>query len=163
MKWEAFLSAAVVPALLAAPALPEEPIPAAGAAQAPAPLPRLPAKRVVEFRNRFYQGTVTAVAGDSITVRESGNANRVQRFVASDLLASGGFPTDQDDGYMYRLCEVQVGDKVRILHSRVSGVDVCDGVLINFRPGGHVPPCHGPHRAHPFHLIAEKAYAQHPW
>lgn len=121
----------------------------------------------VEFINRPYAGTVTAVTKDSITVTTpryikkgipGGSRHPIvvpaqppKRFVMSEILATGGIPRDPrpKDGrilyrvqymYMYRLADVKVGDVVDIRYAHVDGVDTCDHICIHKRPGGHLPP-----------------------
>ena len=68
-----------------------------------------------------------------------------KRFALSEVLKSGAVP-DAPPGqehfriWRYRLTDVQVGDWVCIMYSRVGGVDICTFINIAKRPGGRVPP-----------------------
>jgi hypothetical protein len=98
--------------------------------------------RRVEKTNEPYEGTVTSVTQQSITIQAAGQPAG-KRFVASDLLASGGFKKNLTPGSMYRMADVRVGDSVLIRYNVISGVSVCTEIRIQRRPGGKVPPSPG--------------------
>jgi hypothetical protein len=105
-----------------------------------------------EFTNRHYpaktgnSAIVTEVTKDSITVRCG--EEKPKRFAVSDVLAAGKISNAPRPGYpyfvptfdQYRLTDVKVGDWVNLRYARVDGVDVCDHICIEKRPGGLVPP-----------------------
>ncbi len=97
----------------------------------------------VEAVHQSCAGKVLEVTKNSITIQpELGGQPR--RFTACALLASGdcrrvGVPCD-----MYKLSDVQLGDKVDLEYSLIDGVAICDAIAILRRPGGRVPPGHYP-------------------
>ena len=109
--------------------------------------PREPTEGTVGW---FYAGRVEDVTKDSITVLWPGQAPK--KFAVSETLATGKIPKDprltpgQVRGYvvtpeyMYRLSDVKKGDLSNITYARVNGVDTCDHISIQKRPGGRVPP-----------------------
>ncbi len=120
-------------------------------ADEPAPAQRKEQK--IEFVRRHYPeksgspAVVTEVKKDSITVK---CGEETKQFPVCDALAAGKISEPRPlDGrviyrnfepYMYRLTDVKVGDWVGIYYARVDGVDVCDHIGIQKRPGGRHPP-----------------------
>jgi hypothetical protein len=98
-----------------------------------------------------YGGAVTEVTKDSITIQWPGE-EKPKKFAASEILASGGFPTKDrpplngrppqtvGPSDRYRLADVKVGDLVHIFYAHLGGLDICDNIHIIKRPGGRVPP-----------------------
>ena len=96
----------------------------------------------------YYTAWVTDVADQSISLR--GARDNIERtFQLSASLAAGQGPTsvkDHNKPYFgesdlkYRRADVLIGDRVRVYFGRVNGVDICDAISIERRPGGHVPP-----------------------
>jgi hypothetical protein len=119
--------------------------PGRGQPEGPPPAPAAPQ---VQYRNRGFDGRVTAVTDRSISIFGIGMPGmggdswdpEERHFVASDLLAAGGF----DALIGYRLSDVCVGDIVSILYDRIDGIDICVSVRIRRRPGGRIPPCNLP-------------------
>lgn len=119
----------------------------------------------VEFRNHSYFGTVTDITKTTITIeapeykitrsRFTPDGQLISRqdilipaeppklFHASEVLASGKYAKDGVTRGLHLLTDVKKGDRVSILHSRVEGVDICETVTIDRRPGGRVPPGDG--------------------
>jgi hypothetical protein len=100
--------------------------------------------------NVHYVGTVKEVTKKTISIEWPGEP-KPKRFSVSEILGSGGFPTRSHSGlilsgdllrssFCYRLTDVQVGDHVQIYFYRLDGVDICDRIRIDKRPGGLVPP-----------------------
>lgn len=97
-----------------------------------------------------YWGKVTELAKDSITIQFGDD--KPKRFPVSDTLALGKVPKEPRPipGYdwpyfvmpssMYRLTDVKAGDLVIIYYSHIDGVNICDHIRIQKRPGGLVPP-----------------------
>jgi len=85
-----------------------------------------------------YEGFVTNVTAESITLRAAGDQPKT--YALSPVLQRGGIPPSSVCTYQYRVTDVRLGDRVAIHISRWSGVDVCDGVCVKRRPGGRVPP-----------------------
>jgi len=103
--------------------------------------------------NNEYYGTVTALSKNSITIQLTTTlGEKPKTFIVSETLAAGKVPkvrrvpagqfqaNPMMYWYMYRLTDVNVGDLVAIIYSRIDGVDICDHICINRRPGGLVPP-----------------------
>ncbi|MBN9121028.1 MAG: hypothetical protein J0I06_18070 [Planctomycetes bacterium] len=116
---------------------------------APPEPPRVPQGDTV---NVSYWGTVTELTKDSITIQFPNEKVKPKKFPVSEVLAAGQIPmgvqriAGQPGGYtvsaseMYRLTDVKVGDWVLIGYSRVGGIDTCNHLCIQKRPGGRVPP-----------------------
>jgi hypothetical protein len=101
-----------------------------------------------------YGGIVKGVTKDSITIEWPGEPPK--RFLASETLAKGEFPTRERPGlnpppgvrlprlvvppFRYRLTDVKVGDAVAIVYAHLGEKDICDQISILKRPGGRVPP-----------------------
>ena len=97
-----------------------------------------------------YWGKVTELTKDSITIQFE--IDQPKRFPVSDTLAAGKVPKNprpipgRRDPYfvraslMYRLTDVKEGDLVQIYYSHIDGVNICDHICIDKRPGGLVPP-----------------------
>ena len=123
---------------------------------APAPDPRAPSVKPLEvapwpnirqpLNGDFFQGSVTEVARDSITLKLP--KGQTQRFPVGSCLASGEFFPDQYPR-SYRLSDVAVGDKIHISCLKLNGVLRCETICIDRRPGGRVPPCPGEEANHP--------------
>lgn len=133
---------------------PAGPFSTTAAADEPLPTRFEPAKPPQPDRDSTglsYQGTVTGVTKDSITIRWPGE-KEPKKFSVSEILASGKFPTKKRarlDGlpphtvlpaFRYRLTDVKVDDQVYITFAYLGGVDICDEIRISKRPGGQVPP-----------------------
>lgn len=100
--------------------------------------------------NVHYVGTVTGITKDSIAIEWPGE--KPKWFVASEALAAGQFPLAARPfrpgarpratriSFRYRLQDVKVGDRVQIHFSQLGGIQICDEIQIDNRPGGLVPP-----------------------
>ncbi len=105
----------------------------------------VPRKPVVEFVRGAFDGRVTNVNKDSITIEGAGTQpagpvlfiEGVKRFELSNILKSGDYPRDWGGGY--RISDVQHGDKVITRYSRIDGVDICTHIIIRRRPDGSRP------------------------
>lgn len=94
------------------------------------------------------RGTVTQISKEAIAIQVPGEPP--MRFVPSETLASGMTPSKPRPrafapytigaSFKYRLTDVHVGDSVDLIYAVVNGVEVCDHIRINKRPGGLVPP-----------------------
>ena len=89
----------------------------------------------------LLDGTVLEVTKDSITLRPW-DGGKPRQFVASARLAAGG-PRRSTVPY-HHLSDVKVGDYVEISLKRSDGVDICDAIEIERRPGGKIPPAQYP-------------------
>jgi hypothetical protein len=100
-----------------------------------------------------YWGRVTELTCTSITIQfDNQKGLKPKQFLASETLAAGKIPLEprpkplQRQTYsvmpssMYRLTDVKVGDWVLIHYTSLNGVDICDHIRIQKRPGGRVPP-----------------------
>jgi hypothetical protein len=100
-----------------------------------------------------YAGTVTEITKDSITIQWTATpGEQPRKFLLSDTLAAGKIPMEprlipgRERGYsllassMYRITDVKVGDSVGIHYAHLSGINICDHICIQRRPGGLVPP-----------------------
>ncbi len=101
----------------------------------------------------FYPGVVTELTKTSITLQFDGlKDQKPKRFLVSETLAAGKIPMEPrpipGSSYkypvmpadMYRLTDVKVGDWLIIHYARIDGVDICDHIRIQKRPGERVPP-----------------------
>src|SRR5262245_12282900 len=130
---------------------------AGSSAEAAPPDEQPPLRRPPEPRdgdvNVSYWGTVTELTKTSITIRfDNQRDHRPKIFLASETLAAGKFATERrmklgkKTGHsvspveMYRLTDVKTGDWVLISYAHLDGVDTCDHICIQKRPGGRVPP-----------------------
>lgn len=115
--------------------------------------------------NQLYGGPVTAVTKASITIVYLGGEETTLRFSpqgklvdkaitriprqppktfrVSEALAAGKFDSGGGSAFSYRLSDVRVGDRVCIWYNRVDGVDICERISIDRRPGGRIPPAPG--------------------
>jgi hypothetical protein len=90
--------------------------------------------------------TVTSATGEVTTLRAD---QAVLRFRLSEALAAGEIPRYLGIGgqafppYLYRITDVQVGDRIQLVGQHWDGVPTCNGISIERRPGGKVPPCPG--------------------
>jgi hypothetical protein len=126
-----------------------------GTAHADDPPPPKPTEPKIEFVRRAYPeklgsvAIVTEVTKESITIQC--DDQKPKRFPVSEALAAGEIPKmprakpgvgalSVGNPYMYRLKDVKVGDWVAIFYARVDGVNICDHICIEKRPGGLVPP-----------------------
>src|SRR5262249_30224746 len=102
-------------------------------------VPAKPPDPKTDAVNVQYQGTVTEVTKDSITIQWPGD-QKAKKFSISETLASGGFTAKSRGGstlrprFCYRLGDVKVGDQVYIRFAHLGDADICDQICINKRP-----------------------------
>src|SRR5262245_36670352 len=100
-----------------------------------------------------YYGTVTEVTKNSITIQWTATpGEKPKTFAVSETLAAGKIPMEPrpipgtthkysvTPAFMYRLTDVKVEDWGFISYAHIGGVDICDHICIQKRPGGRVPP-----------------------
>ena len=120
------------------------------APQNPPPLkPRVPKNDAVDVP---YGGTVTEITKDSITIQWTATpGEQPKTFLLSETLVAGKIPMEPRSiprgrryspmaTSMYRITDVKVGDSVAIHYAHLNGVDICDHICIQKRPGSLVPP-----------------------
>ena len=139
-------------------------LPSSAADEAPVPRPVDPLQaegdRIVKERGRYF-GFVTAVTAKSITISCPGYEEKTQEigpaggivktiirnvpplpprtFKACEALENGGWSQKFGSSRSYGLLDVRIGDRVDIRCHQEKGVDICDDISIQRRPGGKVP------------------------
>ena len=115
-----------------------------------------PAWKLMQYRHDPNTGVQLGVSEEEFP------AVPAKRFFLCEDLARGGYLKTATYGNTYRVADVQPGDRVSITYLRKNGVDICQMIRIDRRPGGQIPPAPG-EKPNEFRKWHERMQADQDW